>query len=362
MTLFKGNTVVGLGDSLTAGNDDSTNEKHGDESWFSQAIIRSKGKLVRLYNAGIPGHNTTQMVERLERDVLSKKPKVCTVGGGTNDLFQEFEFTVTKRNLEYIYNRLINEGITPILVTLPPINDEKYHARITETNIFIKKCAAKYGLAVIDLNKVLTDPETGFYKTGYNKDGTHMNDYGAKIASEEAVRVTNDQLNGYEVFLPTSNIDPKNLLKNGLFLHETNGLASNWWTNLSAEQVSLSIDAEDTGQIIKKLDTYRECEYSQTILEGFSTGDKLAFSGRIITDKDVEESGMKYSVELSFNGTNYSPSPVYKWSKELDGVFYIEAVVPEGTIHITPKILLELGTGTLKIAQWGVYNLTQMNI
>lgn len=100
----KAMTIVCLGDSVT-GVYYHTGGKRAYPEMLEIAIKQAIPKAnVTVINAGISGHTTQNGLERLERDVLSKKPDLVTVSFGLNDMTRipEDQF---RKNLETIVAR-----------------------------------------------------------------------------------------------------------------------------------------------------------------------------------------------------------------------------------------------------------------
>lgn len=49
--------------------------------------LSANGVKIEIIGAGISGHKSNQMLERLDRDVLSKKPQCMTLSCGVNDVW-----------------------------------------------------------------------------------------------------------------------------------------------------------------------------------------------------------------------------------------------------------------------------------
>ena len=97
-------TIVCLGDSVT-GVYYHTGGRRAYPEMLEIAIKRAVPKTnVTVINAGISGHTTQNGLERLDHDVLSKKPDLVTVSFGLNDMTRipEDQF---RKNLETIVAR-----------------------------------------------------------------------------------------------------------------------------------------------------------------------------------------------------------------------------------------------------------------
>ena len=91
-----GDKVAFLGDSITQQGKSSPS---GYVNLVSSALA-ANGVKIEVIGAGISGHKSDQMLDRLERDVLSKKPQWMTLSCGVNDVWhgeKECRSTTTRR-------------------------------------------------------------------------------------------------------------------------------------------------------------------------------------------------------------------------------------------------------------------------
>src|SRR5258707_12448030 len=75
-------TLVTLGDSITQGG-----AAPGGYVWLMQkyldALYPQQG--IKIVNAGISGHKSTDMAARFQKDVLDPRPQLITITVGVND-------------------------------------------------------------------------------------------------------------------------------------------------------------------------------------------------------------------------------------------------------------------------------------
>ncbi|WP_066404709.1 SGNH/GDSL hydrolase family protein [Flavisolibacter tropicus] len=133
---------------------------------------RNYSDSVRVYNAGVNGNSTTNLLTRLERDVLSKSPELVVLMVGTNDMLHT-DKSLSMAQYEANYQKLISsirKKSDLVLMTIPPIyapyviqrkpqfnGDEKApQARVDSANQVIRRLAAKNKCTLIDLNAILT--------------------------------------------------------------------------------------------------------------------------------------------------------------------------------------------------------------
>ncbi|MDM5428654.1 GDSL-type esterase/lipase family protein [Bacillus mycoides] len=110
-------TLVCFGDSITA-----------DEIFFD-GTPRLTPRLQEMFpnwkvvNAGVPGDNTLDALQRIEEDVLSHEPDFVTVFIGTNDsvLFDPVPLQSYKENLEEIVSAISPEKV--LLISPAPVDE-----------------------------------------------------------------------------------------------------------------------------------------------------------------------------------------------------------------------------------------------
>jgi len=107
-----GQTIIALGDSLTAG--------YGVSPQDSYVRRLEKEFGISILNAGVVGDTTEQGLVRLNGSVLSRKPKVVIVFLGGNDILQQTyaEKTIDRviENLDAIVTAIQAKGAAVILV------------------------------------------------------------------------------------------------------------------------------------------------------------------------------------------------------------------------------------------------------
>ncbi len=112
-------TIVALGDSVTLGVRRDGSVKA--EQTFVSLLGQKPGR--KMINAGIGGNNTDQMLERLNRDVLSHQPDTVIIMAGLNDA------------------AYVDPG--PIARTWPRVSAERFEANLTRIVRASKKSGAK---------------------------------------------------------------------------------------------------------------------------------------------------------------------------------------------------------------------------
>ena len=117
--------IVMLGDSITKGVRAGVKAEETFAA-LAEAKLRERGWKVRVTNVGIGGERTDQALERLERDVLAKRPRLVTIMYGTNDSYidpgkdaSRLPLEMYRANLRLLIERVRAAGATPILMTEP---------------------------------------------------------------------------------------------------------------------------------------------------------------------------------------------------------------------------------------------------
>jgi lysophospholipase L1-like esterase len=215
LAVKSGETIAFMGDSIT----EAGNRPRGYISLVMSAL-KSQGLDVKHIPAGVCGNKSTDMLARLEKDVISKKPQWMTLSCGVNDVWH-FKLVLGKRTFEGVsledYKKNITEiieksqsaGIKVMVLTSTMIGEDQskeLNQMMVPYNDFLRQIAKEKGLPLADLNadmqaqlKTISDvsgkPKTfGAYFYGgdvQNKlttDGCHMNAEGNKMMARGVLR------------------------------------------------------------------------------------------------------------------------------------------------------------------------------
>jgi lysophospholipase L1-like esterase len=172
------NRVVFLGDSIT-------------DYWKLADYF--PGKPYVVFNRGIDGQTTPQMLVRFRQDVIDLHPAVLVVLAGTNDLAG---VTGPARNedIEANYESMAElarlHHIRVVFSSLLPVNNYTEDAkesfalrpreRILALNTWLKDYCAKNRLVYLDYFSAMVD-DKGMLKRGLSDEGLHPNAAGYKI-------------------------------------------------------------------------------------------------------------------------------------------------------------------------------------
>ncbi|MDD5282334.1 MAG: GDSL-type esterase/lipase family protein [Candidatus Omnitrophica bacterium] len=158
----KGESIICFGDSITFGYGAAPGED------YPTAL----GKMVKLtvINAGVDGDTSLAGLERLEQDVLSKKPRLVIVEFCGNDFLKKIPKETTVKNLSEIIDRIQAQGT---MVALVDISAGMF---FREYRAAFKRLAEKKQAIFIPvvLNKIITNP-------AMKSDFFHPNARGYKI-------------------------------------------------------------------------------------------------------------------------------------------------------------------------------------
>jgi len=360
------NVIIGLGDSLTLGNDTTTGTiQHGD-CMLTWASLLSGGRIIHGGNAGVAGQSSTAILGRVASDVIAKNPGSCMVLCGTNDI-PGGDFTTYQANIRAIVTQLQGAGIRVFLSTMPPSGSSGYRTRIVQWNAWLRRYAQTQGVDLVDFYGLLVDSTTGDYAAGFINDGVHPNTAGWKAMGQLMSDRLCPRLPENRPAVATDNNDPNNLLSNGLNIVDTNadGLADGPYDYsglIAGASRSLVTDALVPGKMQRlALGTTS----GDNIIEqdmagaGFTPGDLIAFS-TVYT----ATAGCAYvDIQLNFvGGAGPNLKPIHITQAITRGQVYIEATVPAGTTSIATIWRVNGVSCSADFGQRTVYNLTALGI
>jgi acyl-CoA thioesterase-1 len=219
-------TIVVLGDSISRGVIyDEEKQRHG-------LLLESFTNLVReqlhavVYNAAKFGSTIVEGVQRLQNDVLQRKPDIVLIEFGGNDC--DFQWDAIAENPAGTYHpntdcttfyeiltdmvkKLNAMNIVPVLVSLPPLDAEKYFHWVSKNsekakenimgfignishiyswheryNAAILRVAEETKTRLIDIRSAFLQTED--YTSLICRDGIHPNKEGHRVIAEKILR------------------------------------------------------------------------------------------------------------------------------------------------------------------------------
>jgi lysophospholipase L1-like esterase len=181
-----GQKIAFMGDSITAAG-------AKPKGYVSLTIkgLEAVGVKATAIPAGISGHKSNQMLARLEKDALSKKPDWMTLSCGVNDVWhgakgvslEDYKVNITK-----IVDQCQAAGVKVMILTSTMIKEtqtNELNQKLVPYNDFLRTLAAEKKCLLADLN---ADMQAVIAKAGPEKngniltgDGVHMNPAGNQM-------------------------------------------------------------------------------------------------------------------------------------------------------------------------------------
>ena len=201
-----GDKIAFLGDSITQ-------QGHSHASGYVYLVmagLKVNGINAEMIKAGISGHKSNNMLARLERDVISKKPQIMTLSCGVNDVWhgaRGVKLEDYKKNIREIVEKAQAAGIRVYIMTSTMIYENPNHEgnqKLAAYNQFLRELAAEKNLPLIDLNaamqKAVAEMKAKYPGVNGNfltTDGVHMAPRGNMMMAKEILKAF--RLNDVEI-------------------------------------------------------------------------------------------------------------------------------------------------------------------
>lgn len=188
-----GEKIGFLGDSITQAG-------WGNKQGYVRLVISglaANGVNVEAVPAGISGHKSNNMLERVERDVLSKKPQWMTLSCGVNDVWHGAKGVALedyKKNITAILDKAAAAGVKVVVTTATVIKEDlnsPENVKLAPYNEFLRALAAERKAPLADLNAAFQERIKAENKPGKNtvtSDGVHMNAEGNKLMARGVLK------------------------------------------------------------------------------------------------------------------------------------------------------------------------------
>jgi len=181
-----GDTIAFLGDSITA----FGAQTPGGYVNLVISGLAANGVKATAIPAGVSGNTSRDMLARLTRDVISKKPTWMTLSCGVNDVWHGVngvDLPTYKTNIGSILDQVTAANIKPVILTSTMIHElptDALNVKLADYNAFLVQTASDRKLPLADLNsemqaEIAADlkanggpPPGGLWLT---VDGVHMN-------------------------------------------------------------------------------------------------------------------------------------------------------------------------------------------
>lgn len=186
-----GDTVVFLGDSITQG----ASTPQGYITLFD-LFFKANGLEVKTINAGISGHKSNDMLKRLQKDVLDRRPTWVSISCGVNDVWhgeKGVPLSDYKKNMTEIVDRCTSADAKVLLLTATPIMEDMsslFNQRAVAYNDFLKRLAKEKKVLLCDLNKAFAASyaKKQTKENTLTSDGVHMKPAGYRLWATEMLR------------------------------------------------------------------------------------------------------------------------------------------------------------------------------
>lgn len=210
-----GDTIAFMGDSITAGGV----KKDGYVTLIMDAL-KKEGLEVSSVPAGVSGNRSNDMLARLEKDVISKKPQWMTLSCGVNDVwhfklrlgkmtFQGVPLEEYKKNITAIIDQAQAAKIKVMILTSTMIGEDperELNKNLIPYNAFLREIAKEKNCPLADLSKDMQEAlkkipdvkgkakmfgEPQYKRDIANKltsDGCHMNKLGNIMMAKGVLR------------------------------------------------------------------------------------------------------------------------------------------------------------------------------
>lgn len=195
--LNKGDKVVFLGDSITQGG-------NGPKGYVGLIREKYKEQGVEVVNAGISGNKVPDLLRRLQKDVLDKKPTLVVIYIGINDVWhgEKDPARGTKKEdfdagLRTLVEKITAGGGKVVLCTPTVIGEKAENAldkKLDEYSDVTRKLAADLKLPLVDLRKAFVEYLKANNKENKERgvltgDRVHLNEAGNKLVAETILKV-----------------------------------------------------------------------------------------------------------------------------------------------------------------------------
>lgn len=192
-----GQSIAFLGDSITA---NGWNERGGYVHLVVLGLA-AQGIVVKPIPAGISGNTSKDMLARLQRDVLSKRPDWMTLSCGVNDVWHGPVNGVLlpqyERNITAIVDRAQAAGIHVIILTATLIGENPNNPanrKLARYNAFLRKLADQKNCLLADVGAdeiarlTLLAHAPRLNKQLLTMDGVHPNPWGNVMFAKVILR------------------------------------------------------------------------------------------------------------------------------------------------------------------------------
>lgn len=189
--LIIGDSISILGTTLTQG-----------QSYTTFGPWQSGGRVREYARTAVSGMRSDQQLAAVQTLLLAggPMPTMASILVGTNDLGQGVALSVWQTNVIALVDLLRKVGCEPVLMTLPPRSGPATTVAPAILNgvwnAWLRTYAAAQNIVLVDIWKVVSDPVTGEWRTGWSNpaDGVHPTAIAQKAMGDEWIKVVGPHL------------------------------------------------------------------------------------------------------------------------------------------------------------------------
>jgi len=365
-----------VGNSFEIANQASVSWGNG---WPIIAMLKSAGRIQMVRNAAVSGTNMAHYLSVQLPALAGEDVTTIIIGGAENDIQERVAagntvaqaMAILRPQLDALIAAVHARGAKPVLRTTAPHYYTASHQHIVAWNHYVKMYGNIHGIPVADFYRVLVEPSTGNYKSGYSQEALgsaiHPNDTSTPLIAQEFIDTVAPGIYA-KVPLSETSSDPGQLSVNPAFLTLAGGAGSvpSSWTNVAVTNVTRSsaVVAGIPGNVYR-LTAAGSVAISQingaagggTAIDATDAvaGDVLEWSQTIISD-----GGVAWTAQLAVFA---SSGNVYPGFSAITGAgtfsFVRRVVVPVGMTLVQPQMYIAAGTGQVDFSHPSIRNLTR---
>jgi lysophospholipase L1-like esterase len=202
------NTIVLLGDSITANNGSGdfmttgTSFYFSDFGYFTWANVLLGQRLRVLDIVGLSGSTTEEILAVVESGVLPLQPGWCFVLAGVNDAVAGLTYSTVIEHIKTIFDKLNANNIGVIVSTICPRDSSSTSQDIIDkVNSWLRWTALNDpNIILVDMRKAVIDNTTDLWVANASDDNLHPQQYGAYLMGEEAAKVLDLIIPAIDIF------------------------------------------------------------------------------------------------------------------------------------------------------------------
>lgn len=303
-------TIVLFGDSRV--NDcvrDAWSYSQFDWFGWGQSLVTGGPVFNILANKGVNGNTTTQMLNRLQSDVISYNPSACLIWGGTNDTWTttddvDASYGRMKIMMDQLRaNRIHVFCVSEVCSSIKPANYNVFNNYYNE--LLRQYCFNTSGVDFWDFNSYYVDPTnaSGNPLAANTRDGLHPTAIGAYLWGANVVAPALAKFPNRGISLVNSvadnigtNANSRNVLDVGLF-QGTGGAVGTGGSGFLADGWTGSRSAGTPTQVFSKQTRSDGVGANQrTVITSNANGDQIGFGCTLNQNRFI--TGKNYVFEL----------------------------------------------------------------